>query len=905
MTEFKQKLLMIDGHALTFRAYHALPNLTNSEGFPTGAIFGFFSMFLKALEDIKPTHALVAFDMSGPTFRHKMDGDYKAHRPPVPDEINLQVPKIIEILEAMNMPVFTKQGFEADDLLGIISRLTPKNTFNIIATGDKDLYQLINGNTVIYRFKGFGGFSETALYDEKKFTDEYGIKPGQWVDFKGLRGDPSDNIPGVKGIGEKTGLELVREFESIEKLYKEVAKKNPKIKPAVLKKLEEGKVYAELSRRLAFIDVSHKIDFDFQQALIADYDQEKVIALFQHYGIKSLIPKLPKISGKAQKAIEAKQVPRAYVLVDTGKKLDELVKNLSAASEIAIDAVKTSGSLIDASLLGLAVSFAPNSAYYLPVAANKDLDYIRKIQPVLENPKIKKIGHDLKSDSLILKKYGVDLKPLSFDTKIAAYLVNPGQRNYDEESLGFTELGFQKKPLADFAGKPKDRIEFEEVGLAELLVYACEDADITFQLKQKLAAELSKLKLTKIFESIELPLLPVLMRMEELGIILDTAWLKKLSHDAQVQIAKCEKEIFKLAGQKFNIASPAQLRDILFEKLKIPTVDIKKRGKSGGLSTAAQELERLRGLHPIIDHIFDYRELTKLKSTYLDALPELVSPIDHRIHTTYNQTIAATGRLSSIDPNLQNIPVRTELGRQVRKGFVAEEGYVLASLDYSQIELRIAASLSGDPEMLNIFRSGKDFHNATAARIFNVMESAVTFEQRRDAKTINFSVLYGVSAFGLSSRSEMGMAEAGEFIRKYYQVFAKLKKYIDSTIKEVKDRGFAVNPLGRIRQFPDINASNFAVRSAAERAAFNMPLQSLAADIIKMAMIEIHHQLLDKDCRMLLQVHDELVFEIKKGKERECVPKIKQIMEEVYKLKVPLVVEAKVGHNWLEMEKLK
>jgi DNA polymerase-1 len=905
MTEFKQKLLMIDGHALTFRAFHALPNLTNSEGFPTGAIFGFFSMFLKSIEDIKPTHALVTFDMSGPTFRHKMDGDYKAHRKPVPDEINMQVPKIVEILEAMNMPVFTKEGYEADDLLGIISRLVPKTTFNIIATGDKDLYQLINGNTVIYRFKGFGGFSETALYDEKKFTAEYGIKPDQWVDFKGLRGDPSDNIPGVKGIGEKTGLELVQQFGSIEKLYKEVAKKNSKIKPAVLKKLEEGRAYAELSRKLAFIDTTHKIDFDFKKALIADYDQEKVISLFQRYGIKSLIPKLPKVSGKAQKAIEAKQAPREYVLVDTAKKLEELVKKLSTKSEIAIDTVKTSGPLIDASLLGLSVSFEANSACYLPVAANKEVDYLRKLQPVLENQKIKKIGHDLKSDSLILKKYGVELLPLSFDTKIAAYLVNPGQRNYDQETLGFAELGFQKKPLADFAGKPKDKVAFEEVNLAELINYSCEDADITFQLKQKLAAELARLKLNKIFETIELPLTPVLMRMEELGIILDVAWLKKLSKDAQTQITKCEKEIYKLAGEEFNISSPAQLRDVLFEKLKIPTVELKKRGKTGGLSTAAQELEKLRGLHPIIDHIFDYRELAKLKSTYLDALPELVSPVDHRIHTTYNQTIAATGRLSSIDPNLQNIPVRTELGRQVRKGFVAEDGYVLASLDYSQIELRIAAALSGDPEMVGIFKSGKDFHNATAARIFNVMESAVTFEQRRDAKTINFSVLYGVSAFGLSSRSEMGMAEAGDFIRKYYQVFAKLKKYIDNTIKEVKEKGFAVNQLGRIRQFPDINATNFSVRSAAERAAFNMPLQSLAADIIKMAMIEIHHQILDKDCRMLLQVHDELVFEIKKGREKDYVPKIKKIMEEIYKIKVPIVVEAKVGPNWLEMEKLK
>jgi DNA polymerase I len=901
---FKQKLLMIDGHALTFRAFHALPNLANSEGFPTGAIFGFFSMFLKSLEDMKPTYALVTFDLSGPTFRHKMSGDYKAHRKPVPQEIDLQVPKIVEILEAMSIPVFVKEGFEADDLLGIISRKVPAKVLSIIATGDKDLYQLINDNTVIYRFKGFGGFSEVDLYDEKKFTAEYGIKPNQWVDFKALRGDPSDNIPGVKGIGEKTGLELIQKFGSIEKLYEQVEKGTDKIKPAVLAKLKADKHKAELSKRLAFIDTSNGLEFDFEKTKLSDYDQQKTIGLFQQYAIKSLIAKLPKVSQKAQQVIEEKVVKRDFELIDTKDKLEKLVKVLAKQKALAIDIEKTLGILIDSTLVGLSISFEDNKAYYIPVY-NAAFNPIPLLKPILEDQRIAKIGHDLKTDALLLQKHGVSLTPYSFDTKIAAYLANPGQRNYEIDTLGFTELGLRKQTIEGYDGKGKDRIPFEKLKLAEAAQYSCEDVDVTFKLKSKLEEHLKNHKLINIFDQIEMPLIPVLKRVEEAGVKLDVKWLKSLNDETEKQLVKLEKAIYEQSGRKFNISSPIQLREVLFEELKIPTTELKKKGKTGALSTAATELEKLRGLHPIVDFIFNFRELSKLKSTYLDALPELVSKTDKRLHTSYTQTVAATGRLSSSDPNLQNIPVRTELGRRVRKAFVAEPGFVLASLDYSQIELRIAASLSGDPEMVKIFKSGKDFHAATAARLFNVMESGVSFEQRRDAKTINFSVLYGVSAFGLSERSEMDRAAASEFIKRYYQVFGKLKKYIDSTIESVRQKGFATNPLGRLRQFPDIQASNFSVRAAAERAAFNMPIQSLAADILKMAMIEVNNKVVNDDCRMVLTVHDELVFEIKKGKESECIPKIKKIMESVYALKVPLVVEAKVGQNWMEMEKLK
>lgn len=899
-SNFKEKILLFDGHALLYRAYHAIPNLSNSEGFPTGAVFGFFSMFFKALEDVKPSHVLVTFDVPGPTFRDKMAGDYKAHRKPTPDDLTLQLPKVKQILDALNVPIYEKPGFEADDLLGIISRLTPKNVLNIIVTGDMDLLQLINENTVVYRFKV--GFSDVIVYDEKEMEKQYSLTPGQWVDLKSIKGDASDNIPGVPGIGEKGALDLIRRFGSLEKVYQAVDADDQTIKASIFHKLTEGREKAFLSYRLAHIDSNYKIDFDFSKTKLSDYDQQKVVELFQWLNIKSLIAKLPKLSVKAEKIMESKQESRNYQIVDTPKKLNELMVELAKQKGFALDVETTKGLPLVAELVGISFCFTEGEAYYVPTFQKPELKALDKLKPILEDSQIEKYGHDLKADHLVLKKYGVVLQPFSFDTMIAAYLVNPGLRNYDIKGLAVTEFAYKKRILEGYENKAREDISFDGIELEAAANYSCEDVDMSYRLVSKLRAEIKKRKLEKIFGSIEMPLIPILIKMEEIGIRLDRKLLDMLSSDAEKQISKLEKKIHKLAGEEFNISSPIQLRSILFEKLKIPTTELRKKGKTGGLSTAANELEKLRGLHPIIDHVFEYRELSKLRSTYLDALPKLVSVLDQRLHTSFNQTIAATGRLSSSDPNLQNIPVRTELGRQVRKAFIAQEGFTLAALDYSQIELRIAASLSGDPEMLKIFRSGKDFHTATAARIFNVMESQVTFEQRRAAKTINFSVLYGVSAFGLSERTEMAMGEASEFIKRYYQVFAGLKKYIDKAIADAHDKGYTANLLGRVRYYPDINSSNFAVRGAAERAAVNMPIQSMNADIIKMAMIEID-KLLTEDCRMLLQVHDELVFEIREGKEKEFVPKLKAIMENMYKLKVPVVADAKLGNNWMEMEK--
>jgi len=756
--EFKKKLLLIDGHALFHRAFHAVPNMTAPDGFPTGAIFGFLSMFFKALKDINPTHALVTFDMPGGTYRDKLSGDYKAKRKAPENEMVIQLPKLQEILQALDIPIYQKEGYEADDILGIISHKTPKDVLNIIVTGDLDLLQLIDNHTQVYRFKI--GFSEIQIFDTDMMVKIYGLHPSQWVDYKAIRGDTSDNIPGVPGIGEKGGLELVKMFGGLEEIYSAVEKNDPRIKPATMKKLIAGKASAFLSYKLAYIDQKNGLDFDFDACVMGEYDQAKALELLHGLGIRALDARMPgglKAEAKAQ---------------------------------------------------------------------------VTEIRNTIKNNLIRTEEQAL----------------------IAAYLVNPGQREYD---------------TTDWS---------------------------------KLAKELVDKDLVKVYTEIELPLMPVLARMKECGIKLDKSWLKSLSKKLETRIEELTKKIHKLAGGEFNIASPKQMQEVLFERLQIPTDNLKKNKKSGGISTAAGELEKMRGLHPIIDLIFEYRELTKLKSTYVDALPELVAE-DGRIHTTYSQTTAATGRLSSLDPNLQNIPIRTELGREVRKSFVAEKGFVLASLDYSQIELRIAAHVSGDPEMIKIFESGQDFHTATAARLFNVPEDKVTPEQRRDAKTINFSVLYGVSAFGLSERSEMGRAEAAEFIQKYYEVFAKLKQYIDNSIAQAHQTGFTRNLVGRVRYYPDINTPNFIVRGGAERAAVNMPIQSLSADIIKIAMLQID-KLMSDDCRMLLQVHDELVFEIKPSKVEEFIPKIKEIMENAFKLNVPIVVEAKVGENWDEMSKI-
>ena len=904
MAEKKDILLLVDGNALVHRGFHAIPHLSTKAGEATNGIYGFMLLFLRALKELKPRYVVVAFDLPGGTFRDELYSEYKAGRVKAPDELYEQIPKVMDLVQIMNVPVFTLSGYEADDLIGALSvQAKEMDLSTVILTGDMDTLQLVNGQVKVFAPKQ--GLSDPKIYGGKEVFERYGLKPEQLIDYKALRGDPSDNIPGVPGIGEKTATELLQKFGTLEKIYEALdANKTEGLKPRAVKLLTDGKETGLLSKKLATIVTDLPIKLDLRAAEVADYDGAQVVKRFQELEFRSLIDKLPKAltpspspeQGEGSSILEAN-----YELVDSKEKYEKLIKQIQKQTEFAIDTETTSINPVAADLLGLGVGWEEGKAFYVV------REYIGKeLIEILENSKVKKIGHNIKYDYLVLKQAKINLAGMAFDTMIAAYLLNPGARNFDLDSLSFNEFGIRKIPITSLIGSGKNEINMRDVNPAKVAEYCGEDVDCTFRLKQTLEKELKAKKLENIFYDIEMPLIPVLAEMENHGIKINVKYLKEMSKRAELDATKIQAKIWKLAGEEFNIGSPLQLKKILFDKLGIPT-DTLKKGKTG-LSTAAQELEKLRGLHPIIDLIFEWRELTKLKNTYLDALPELVYDKTGRIHTSFNQTIAATGRLSSSDPNLQNIPIRTELGREIRRAFIADKKFTLVAIDYSQIELRLAAHISGDPKMIKVFKEGGDIHTATAMEVFGVKKPEdVTADMRRSAKTINFGVLYGLSAYGLKSRIPgVSQGTAEEFIDKYFETYSRLSEYLDEVVRDVKRTGYVRNELGRLRFLPEINSSQFQVRGGAERAAINMPFQSLASDIIKMAMNKLAEEdLISKpDLRLLLQVHDELVFEIAEDKVEKYVPQIAKIMQDIYKLKVPLMVEVKAGDNWEEMERV-
>ena len=911
------KYMLIDGNALVHRGFHAIPGLQTKSGEPTGAVYGFTMILLKAIKDLKPTHIACSFDLAGPTFRHEQYADYKATRVKAAQELYDQIPRVKEVVRALNIPIFEKEGFEADDVLGTLARHLCEKHKDVcdvmIVSGDLDMLQLVNKCVKIYTLRK--GLSDTAVYDEAAIRARYGLAPAQMIDYKALRGDPSDNIKGVKGIGDKGAAELIKEFGGIEDLYKAIHKgaAAKKIKPRTLELLKTGEADARQSYQLSKIvtDAPFHIDVPLYEFTRGHLSQ--TIKMFQDLEFKSLVDKLPKnyIGAKpeevsAETANTAEPVPAAnfkqdYRLVDDDKKLAALLKKLSSQKELVLDTETTSLDAISADLVGVSLSFKEGEAYYVPASLVKKSPELKNI---IESATAKKIGHNIKYDLLSLQNAGIKMDGIYFDTMVASYLLNAGTRQHGLATLAFNELGYQMQPIEDLIGKGKKQITMDQVPVEKVSWYAAEDADITWRLKRIFEPELREQQLETIFRDIEMPLIPVLAGVERWGIKLDVKLLAKLSADAEKQIYALEKDIYKLAGREFNLNSPKQLQEVLYEELQLTAG---KKIKTG-TSTAATELERLVGEHPIVGKIMSYRELSKLQSTYLQTLPGLVNPKTGRIHTNYNQTIAATGRLSSIDPNLQNIPVRgSSIGAEIRKAFVAEPGYKLLSLDYSQIELRIVAHLADDKTMKRIFKNNEDIHTETAMAIFDVPADKVTPDMRRDAKTINFGVLYGLSSFGLSSRiGQVSRAEAKEFIDKYFAAYPQVKAYIEDVRAQVNEDGYVKNELGRTRKFPEIKSSQFFIRAAAERAAINFPIQSLAADVIKVAMINIAKELDGQgdDIRMLLQVHDELVFEVKEGKVADYAKKIKPLMEEAIQLSVPVKVEAKAGDNWGEMEKI-
>jgi DNA polymerase I len=919
----KKKFIIIDANSLIHRAFHALPPLTARDGEVVNAVYGFANIFLKALKDFKPDYIACCFDVDKDTFRKKEYKEYKAHRKEQPSELYHQFPLIKQLLESFRVPVYEKKGFEADDVIGTISDIVNKkhkDVKNVVVTGDMDMLQLVDDNTEVYTLKR--GISDTVIYNQQAVVDRFGFNPDQVVDYKALRGDPSDNIPGVMGVGEKTATQLIQTFKTLEKLYKfidsikdpkeDIEKlKNKGIKEGVYNKLKDHKKEAFLSQWLATIKRDVETDFVLKDAEVEPFNTEQVIELFQSWKFNSLISKIP----QAEKIMHEKQgtlfsadiqteqkdedfkIKDGYHLINNKEEAKDFVDQLKEKEEFVFDTETDGLDVFNSKLLGVSFSWKSDEAYY--VTAKYLNDDIKKI---FEDKKVKKIAQNLKFDYEVMKTFGFNVQGIYFDTMIASYLLNPGTRQHSLDSLAFTELGYRMQPITDLIGQKKStQINLSEVQVEKVANYSCEDADITWQLYGKLSEKLDDAIIDGVLSKIEIPLIEVLAEMEKNGVKIDLKFLNKMSKDLGKRIIKSEKEIYSIAGQEFNVASPKQLKEILFEKMQISTAGLS-RTKTG-ISTAAGELDKLKGKHKIVDSILEFRELSKLKNTYIDPLPKLVDKED-RVHTSFNQTVTATGRLSSSNPNLQNIPIRTELGREIRKAFIAKKGYSILAVDYSQIELRVIASLANDKKMIRAFEKKADIHTQTAAEIFDIKPEEVSKEIRYRAKAVNFGVIYGQGPRGLAQGTGISLDEAQDFIEKYFESFIDIKNYIDETIALTHELGYAETLLGRRRYLPEINAHHPQLRSQAERMAVNHCIQGTAADLMKLAMINLHNRLLKEfapdQVRMLLQVHDELVFEVKQDLVNHTSKIIQYEMENVYKLRAPIEVEIGIGENWGE-----
>ncbi len=897
----KPLLVLFDGNALIHRAFHALPPLTVSKtGEMVSAVYGFALMLLKVINELKPTHYAIAFDMKGPTFRHQMFEQYKAQRPPTPDELVNQLGRVRQLVEAFHIPIFELEGYEADDVLGTLSQQASNQDIDaIIVTGDADTMQLVSARVRVLYPRPGRAFSDTMLYDETAVSQKYGVKPEQIADLKGLMGDPSDNIPGVSGIGPVTAAKLLKQFGSIEQIYEHIDQVTPAKLQALLR---ENEAIARQSKELATIVTQTPVSLNLDDCRLGQYDRHQVAELFRELEFASLLSKLPEIETQ----VETKPPQGDYHIVNTTSALDELLNRLSAVKSFAFDLETTSLDPMSAQLVGISLSPAPGEAYYIPVGhvgweqvEQLPLEQvIAWLKPPLEDNTLAKLAHNGKYDIEVLAEYRVTVKNLTFDSMLAAYLL--GEKSLGLKALAFSKLAIEMTPITDLIGSRAKQISMSQVELTRAADYACADADMTGRLAKVLEAELHQQGLWQLFSEVELPLMPVLIHMERNGVALDTDLLRQMSHRLGKQLLKLEAEIYNSVGHQFNINSPQQISSVLFEELRLPPA----RKTKGGYSTGASVLEELRGSHPVIEFILDYRQLSKIKSTYIDALPSLINPKTGRVHTSFNQTRTATGRLSSSEPNLQNIPVRGELGKKVRQAFIAPPGSYLLAADYSQIDLRALAHLSQDKSLLTAFHRDEDIHAATAAQVFGVEPSQVTPDMRRVAKTVNFGVIYGMSDYGLEQATELSREEAAQFITAYFEKYPGVKQYLESTKEQAREVGYVQTLLGRRRFIPEINSSNRQVREAAERMAINMPVQGTSADIIKVAMINLDREIAQRQLKskMLLQVHDELIFEVPEAELEEMRQMVPEIMSTALELSVPLKVDIKAGTNWGEME---
>jgi len=930
----KPRIALFDASALVHRAFHAFAHgrqLTISKtGEVTSAVFGFTNILLKVLADLKPDCYAIAFDRKGPTFRHEMSVEYKAHRPPTPPELIAQLGRVRQLVDAFDMPVFEQQGYEADDLLGTLARRAEAAGAEvIIVTGDADAMQLVDDDVKVMYPKPGGTFSDTILYDAAAVTGKFGVPPNRVADYKALVGDPSDNIKGVPGIGPKTAVNLLTEFDGIDEIYKNIEMVRPEKVRELLRREEAA---ARQSLTLATIVTDLPIEFSIEACNCARFEREKVIPLLRELEFTSLIARLPKIAvmgGTAggEVGIVGRRDPSAslrinasplqappspqpsiecqYILVDTQEKLAQLAKRLAKVDRFALDTETTSLDTLTAELVGLSLAAAPGESYYLPVGhvgvegAQLELSEVKKaLGGILADKKILKIAHNAKFDLQVLQTSGFTVNGLEFDTMLAAHLL--GEKAPGLKNLASIHLSVEMTPITELIGEGKSQICISRCGLKETADYSCADADMTFRLAQQLEPELRNQNQWKLFSEVEMPLVPVIMDMERAGVALDIEKLGEMAQQIDTQLAALQEEIHTLAGHDFNIASPKQLGDVLFSELHLPSG----RKTKTGYCTDAAVLDELKDEHAIVRKILEYRTLAKLKSTYVDVLPTMVSACDGRLHTSFNQARTVTGRLSSSDPNLQNIPVRGELGREIRKAFVAPPGYVLLAADYSQIDLRALAHLSGDPDLIAAFRHDEDIHTATAMRLYSLQKEQITSDMRRFAKTINFGVIYGMSGYGLEQATELSREESQKFIAAYFERYPGVKAYMEATKEQARSRGFVETILGRRRYIPEINASNRQVREAAERMAINMPVQGTSADIIKVAMLHVRREMDTRKMKskLLLQVHDELIFEVPQSELIFMSEMAPRLMAAALKLAVPLKVDMKYGANWGEME---
>jgi len=941
----QKRLFLLDAYALIFRGYYAFiknPRI-NSKGMDTSAIMGFMNSLMDVIKREKPDHLAVAFDNGGSNLRNEIFPEYKAHRDATPEAIKIAIPYIQKLLCAMHIPIIEVKGYEADDLIGTIAKQAEKENYKVfMVTPDKDFAQLVSENIFMYKPARMGNGIEIWGVPEvlEKFEIE---RPDQVIDFLGMMGDVADNIPGFPGVGEVTAKKFLKEFGTMENLLANTDKLKGKMKENVEANKEKGL----LSKKLATILLDCPVVFDETDYELSTPDVEKTDALFNELEFRRMaeqfdaifkkggtattntaaeeakLYKKPQSKKEEQFDLFASAIPNetsdetrhqyyntlentehSYQIIqgDLGMKL--LLQNLIKQESVCFDTETTGLDALHAELVGISFSFEKGKGYYVPFPENKEgaQVLIDKFIPFFENESIEKIGQNLKYDLKILSNYNINVEGKLFDTMIAHYLINPDMR-HNMDILSETYLKYSPKSIEALIGKKgKNQKSMREIDLEEIKEYATEDADVTFQLKQLFSVELEKTETKKLFEEIEIPLVKVLADMEKEGIRLDTDFLKSLSHDLDNDIKKLEANIYEIAGENFNLASPKQLGDILFDKLKIGAVKQKKT-KTGQYATGEEVLSNLANENQIVKDILDWRQLIKLKNTYVDALPNQVDPVTLRVHTDYMQTVAATGRLSSNNPNLQNIPIRTKRGQQIRKAFVArDENYTLVSADYSQIELRIIAALSGEENMIAAFKNHEDIHKSTASKVFDVPLEEVTREQRSHAKTVNFGIIYGVSAFGLSNQTSLSRSESATLIEAYYKSYPRLKIYIQDQIEFARENGYVQTILGRRRYLKDINSQNAIVRGGAERNAVNAPIQGSAADIIKIAMINIHKKLTSENSKskMLLQVHDELVFDVHNSELEEIKQMIKYEMEHAFKLEVPLDVDLGSGRDWLE-----